>query len=864
MRGYAVVSSVLILIIFITGCSLKSPSSDKNELSLKQNSQQSIKEQQELETIYQRYVSWTIGTKSLNKSDKIVYDYHNVMLNTFKEVTDGFTRKGGVDGLGDISFSSKKDKQPVARYVFDTLLPALSMSYAYPGLHDSPNPGYKNENTLKMIISILDHMHTSGWKKGVDTGFDFDRLRETGDTGFGGSINNNITGYSKTLLLLRNELHAVGRLERELETLDWVTRIFSPEQDGRGITHFNFSGFNSDGFKSMVRNRLSYVATQLPDDSRRIENMRFLTKFYNKSYAIAPGWADTIKPDGVGYHHKGIYGNTYSEQAFEAAARSIYLFRDTSFQVTDKSIENVKLALKTIRIYSQKYDMHRGIAGRFPEILNSLIRLLPAYAYLGSNDGLGDPEMKGIFARLWDRTYFENSKILSDNFTGKGLGAFGELEAMISLEKENALPEPSLSGHWVYPYGAMSIHRRPDWMAAVKGFSRYIWDYESGRSQNLYGGNASSGVLRLYTKGNPVNAFDSGYGIEGWDWHRLPGATTVRVPYKRMEVEHRNWSDESFVGGLSAEQANGLFAMIYDNQVGDVSLTARKSIFFFDDQIVLLGSDINGGNRKDEIATTLFQTRLPTEQTPTIINGSIYDSKSKISLTTNTHPVWLTDSVGNGYYVPNPSGLEVHRDLQVAPDSSGKTTTKGMYATAWLSHGTFVDSGSYEYVVLVNAGTNKTQQFAKNARNIYQVRQRDKRAHIVEHLSTNITGYALFEAGNAYESDLIIATDKPALAMVRKVTPNNIVLSVVNPDLELAPDAKIITFEDLREETKWLYHDSETSNVTLTLNGHWNIKAGDEMEDVAIKAKMLKDQPVTEISFTTKHAFSKNIELYRF
>ena len=106
----------------------------------------------------------------------------------------------------------------------------------------------------------------------------------------------------------------------------------------------------------------------------------------------------------------------------------------------------------------------------------------------------------------------------------------GELEAILAAEAENAAPEAALSGHWVFPYGALSVHRRPDWMAAIKGFSRYIWDYESSRTQNLFGANASSGVLQLYTGGDPVNAFDSGFGVDGWDWHRLPGATTVRVP----------------------------------------------------------------------------------------------------------------------------------------------------------------------------------------------------------------------------------------------------------------------------------------------------------------------------------------------
>ena len=855
--------SMLLSTFLLAGCSVQSGPPVEMKKNPVMHVQQAAEQQQELETIYHRYVNWMVGSGTLSKSDPLAQAQHDEMLKVFAGVEEEFVNKGGVAGLGKISFARTKDKQPVARYVFDTLLPSLSMSYAYPGLADSPNPGYKKPETLATIIAVLDHMYASGWKRGVGTGFDFDELRKTGFTGFGGSINNNISGYSKTLLLMRDELHKAGRLERELDTLDWATRIFAPEQDGRGITHFEFPGFNSDGFKSMVRNRLTYVITQLPDDPARIENMAFLTRFYNKAYTLAPGWADTIKPDGVGYHHKGIYGNSYSEEALEAAARSIYLLSNTSFQVTDESIANVKLGLKTFRIYSQKYDMHRGITGRFPNNLDSLVHLLPAYAYYGVANGLDDLEMKAIFARLWDRDYFQRSGLLSADFAGKGLGAFGEIETMLALEKEDAQPEPSLSGHWVYPYGAMSIHRRPGWMAAVKGFSRYIWDYESSKTQNLYGGNASSGVLRLYTKGNPVNAFDSGYGIDGWDWHRLPGATTVRVPYDDMKAGHRNWSSESFVGGLSAQQSNGVYAMVYDNQVGGVPLTAHKSLFFFDNQIILLGSDINGGDGNHEIATTLFQTRLPSADTVTYFNGSRLTGEKDRFNPASQQPVWLTDSADNGYYVPNPAGLMVHRTIQEAPDERGEKSTRGLYATAWLSHGEQVKSGRYEYAVLVNAGADKTQEFARNAAKIYRVKQHDNRAHIVEHLEKGMTGYALFEAGDGFASDLIIATDRPALAMTRETADGNLLLSVVNPDLGLAPETKTITSADLRDDPKWLYHDSETPKVTITLNGHWQMVSSGDAGDIQLNTRTRGNNAVTDLTFNTKHAFSKNVELVR-
>lgn len=818
----------------------------------------------ELEQIYQNYQVWIVGAGKLSKSDPLVAAQHQAMLETFADIEQKFDAKGGVVGLGKVSFARTKDKQPVARYVFDELLPALSMSYAYPGLVDDANPRYRDPALLAKAIDVLDFMHKGGWQKGVNTGFDFEALKRTGFTGFGGSMNNNISGYSKTLLLLRDDLAKAGRLDRELATLDWVTRIFAPPAAGEEAYQLNFPGFNSDGFKSMVRNRLSYIAAQPQDAPDRERNMRYLQKFYNKAYMLAPGWADTIKPDGLGYHHKGFYGNSYSQEAFEAAARSMFILRGTSYQVSQQSIDNVKLGLATFRNYSQKYDMHRGGTGRFPDSLNSLLSLLPAYAYLGGESGLNDEEVKAMFARLWDRDYFEQNNSFASKFKRKGLGAFGELATMLAVEAEQATPEAALSGHWVYPYGAMSIHRRPGWMAAVKGFNRYIWDYESSKTQNLYGGNASSGVLRIYSKGEPVNAFDSGFGEKGWDWHRLPGATTVRAPYKKMKGKHRNFSNQAFVGGLSAENSNGVYAMRYENQVAKVPLTANKSLFFFDDQIVLLGSDIQGGNGKYAIDTTLFQTRIADENIRTHINGKAYTGDDLQKTFSSAQSAWLTDSVNNGYYLPNSENLNVHRAIQQAPNSKGKKQTKDLYSTAWLAHGKKVQSASYEYVVLVDAGADKTAEFAANAKSIYQVRQQNSQAHIVEHKAKGLTGYALFKAGNSYNSSLITASDSPALAMVRKLDDGGIVLSVANPNLALSPADKKITATDLRDSAKWLYSDSKTPAVTLTLQGHWSQQQSDALsaeDTVKVTTATENGKPITRVMFKLKHAKSYNLKL---
>lgn len=47
--------------------------------------------------------------------------------------------------------------------------------------------------------------------------------------------------------------------------------------------------------------------------------------------------------------------------------------------------------------------------------------------------------------------------------------------------------ESSPEGHWSKNFAALSIHRREDWAVTVKGFNRFVWDFEQGSGQNLHG-----------------------------------------------------------------------------------------------------------------------------------------------------------------------------------------------------------------------------------------------------------------------------------------------------------------------------------------------------------------------------------------
>lgn len=84
--------------------------------------------------------------------------------------------------------------------------------------------------------------------------------------------------------------------------------------------------------------------------------------------------------------------------------------------------------------------------------------------------------------------------------------------------------EPDPAGFWHKPYGGLALHRRDNWMVAVKGYSKYVWDYENGEpDENVYGQYLSHGMLTIFARGDPVSDISSGYRLDcGWDWYRMP------------------------------------------------------------------------------------------------------------------------------------------------------------------------------------------------------------------------------------------------------------------------------------------------------------------------------------------------------
>ena len=793
--------------------------------------------------IKQRYIQFLIGTESTFKGK-----YGAEAAAGFINRIEGAIKKA-------MAFDFKKDagktfhafeKTPELKKeaaVYSPILQQYLLALAYGYTVNAPdNPYYKNPKVLETYMKCLAYLHGRGIREGMTFHNNQHRMEMDGaPVPTSGACNLvkmelRMGAYCQSVLLMESYFKETKmflearKLVRQLEMLGKTSghvRYYDP--------FINPPEFKYRAQSDAIQNYgdTTLVSALLETDTkRRYEMLLDARRVFTDSCKVIPGWSDTIKPDFTGFHHRGIYGNAYTGGFIPQAAFGIWLLDGTKFNVEAESVENVKKVIETYRLYCQKYAMPFGIRGRMPVNTHNIkTQVFPGILMYASTLGLDDAEVKAIYKRLWDKEQV-GLEFLFNGGRGKIFRGMYCLDMLEQLETENIQPEPNPNGYWYKPYGGLAIHRRDNWMAAIKGYSKYIWDYENGHKlENIYGQYFSHGSLTIFAKGNPVNDIESGYNLnEGWDWYRMPGTTAVHFPIKpRGTLEHREFSPETFLGGVSADGNNGLFAMkLNQSTFGDgtaINLKGNKSVFFVDDFILMLGSDISGGDGKHAVETTLFQTQIP--------SGTIYTADKSA----------LFDAAGNRYYVPDGSQLKTFKGLQRSFEDDGKTATSGNYAVAWFDHGLNPGGDGYEAGIGVRGA----------AKPDYLVVRKDSALHQVDFPEKELVAYAFFQP---LELDqLIKKVDEPCLVMMKK-SGDEVHLSLANPDLGFLPhDAEMPTFNYINEgENQYL--PSQLRPVEISLAGKWKLKSPSEQVTV-----LASREGQTLLQFNCIHGVDVRVEL---
>lgn len=714
----------------------------------------------------------------------------------------------------------------------------LVMAYQLKGKIVNGQPSnikYHNPQLKELILKVFKYIKDKGISS--TTNFDFiempaQEMLYTYRSEFG--VRAHI--FAVSVFLMKDELTAAGEFSHHQGILSKVTSFIDPNNPN---FHFTYPGFNADVIRALIEARLCYVLGQEDSESSKTANMTFLKNFINHSLLISKGLDGTIKPDFMTFHHSAAYVNSYGIDALNSSAVMNYILQGSAYELNSTAQTNLKAALFNYLKFCADNEIPRGLTGRFPT-LTAFNKYAFALLYAAN------PVNNLDAGKFYKRTYVVGSP-------GAGIGTI--MHMRISGEISNALtPDtPLLQGHFAFPYGGINVHKYNGYQVSVKGTSKHIWNYENSASENVLGRYNSAGSMEILSAGTPKTRLSNGLGVagtngavtdNGWDWAHLPGVTGALVPYTVMAAgTHRLFTDRNFLAHASLDD-NGVFALDYKDANSATPMSALKTVFFFKDKMLCLGSDIKDQGGTYPIHTTLFQTGLAAVTTPTYIDGN-QQSGLDVNFSQASGAHWATDAVGNGFVIPagDLNGtLTIKRSTQQSRNHSNSADTQGNYTTAYIDHGTAPSSGSYRYGVLLQGNSGGTQAFAQNFANYFNVIQQNSSAHVVKFVEDNIYSYVVFNPSSVFQADAVISLDKPAVVMTQKTNAGEkIKMSLTNP-LNLLAANPIIPVK-VTLSGNWQL-ENPASNVTVSPSGGntvvtFNTKDGKTIQTTLVKAVVL-------------------------
>lgn len=804
----------------------------------------SAEQQQEIATIEQRWRELLYTPSKLKKGqlDKIRAEFRAFNIKRNGNRLSGlplfFARSAEAFERLDDSWTANlyvNNKMELRAY-FD-LMQRVAIAY-----HNACKKEDKEE--LKQIfIDMYDHATDQGVAYGSGLG---------NITHYGYSFRNFFHSY----FLMKDVLRESSRLEAASKAMLWYGT--SNETYIKPKTN----GIDMDAFNTIAKGRICSIL-MMENTPEKVQYLKSFSRWINNGCLPAPGLNDAFKIDGSAYHHCNNYP-AYAVGGLSGATDMLYLLHNTSFAISELGHETVKNVLLTMRFYCNKTHFPIAMSGRHPNGKGELSPIQYArMAMAGTPNGQNaiDEDMAAAFLRLVNIADKSEKPAYMPSVKSKALS---QLATKMQNKGFSAEKEPN--GNRALPYAAVSVQRRNNWAAVVRGHSRYLWAAEHYLGANLYGRYLAHGSMQITTAKETeiVSPKTSAWIEEGFDWGRIPGTTAIHLPIEQLKAKVLNvdvfsgfeemlYSDEAFAGGVSQNKTNGAFGMkLHEHDKYNGSHRARKSYHFFDNRIVCIGTDIENINAKYNTETTIFQLAITSED-----DNNYWSNYKPVGNT------WV-DHLGTAYYIPSQADNllkfenEVHQHSRF--QNSGKEN-EGHWVSLVVDHGKAPKHKSYEYMVVPQAGE-AMANIAKHAP--YRVLQKDRNAHIVRDLKSKTTSYVLFETPKNLPLGLVQKVDTSCLIMLSEGT-HQLQLTVANPDLALyrGKSDEAFSQEGKRMERSiysrpWISNESKEMPVVIVLKGKWSAPDNNKVKVLSI------DDEQTTLQFLCADGASIDITLEGF
>ncbi|WP_316748815.1 chondroitinase-AC [Pedobacter gandavensis] len=341
-----------------------------------------------------------------------------------------------------------------------------------------------------------------------------------------------------------------------------------------------------------------------------------------------------------------------------------------------------------------------------------------------------------------------------------------------STEQPGYKVEPLHKQFW---NGDYVIHARPGYSFNVRMVSNRTKRSESGNKENLFGRYLSDGATNIQVRGPEY------YNIMPvWEWDKIPGTTSRDYPEDRLTSKF--WGEDgsnAFAGGVSdGKYGASAYALDYD------SVAAKKSWFFFDQEIVCLGAGIRS-NAAEPIVTTVNQSWLNSDLTGSAIKGKF--GKGKTEVFKSDQQSWILHD-GVGYVFPESLAVNLSSNVQKGNwykinNSHPKTELSGNVFKLWIDHGVNPERGNpegtkYTYVVL--PGIKNSEPLVNFNNSGIKILSNTPAIQAVSHEKLNMLQAIFYEPGVLKTATYIIQSDKPCALLIKSVH-GKMMISVADP-----------------------------------------------------------------------------------
>lgn len=382
------------------------------------------------------------------------------------------------------------------------------------------------------------------------------------------------------------------------------------------------------------------------------------------------------------------YNGSYGPVHFSATIRCLWLLDNTQWNYTGTNRSNI-------------FDM---VFNSFEPFLQSGLFVLPVDGRAMSRSSLNLPFRlaSDFFSGLYLSTELTYNPRINDtkgilkkqaNDGGrenlyKALPTWAYLRVKAIAENASIAEYDSPDGNRIYRNMDVVSQKAANWYFINRMHSTRVANFEFTNGEGKRMWYTADGATFVYSNPNDY--------LRNWIWaldyHRIPGTTVDRWtarPNESVPNDTKTVSSKSFVGGVSLEGKYGISSM--DFQQHNVAVTpamnvsAKKSWFMFDDEIVALGSGINSTSGRS--IETIVDNRVIKSDGSNILTVNGTNKPTSLGWSESmegTNWIYLEDT--GGYYFPDGATIKGLREKRTQdPIEVGASTSSDSFNASQLN-----------------------------------------------------------------------------------------------------------------------------------------------------------------------------------